>query len=759
MSRGNVLAILYDLAVVIGAHSRLRPLLTHTLQRLLQHGGFPAGFVCLDVPAGNLPEWVGTRIYTAIGDYRLIEMIDGELVLPSSLLAGDSVRLFDEAELLNCLPAMDSEYRVWLRLPIHDPHELRTFGVVMLLARRMPRTRLPLTQIFRPIMVHLSRAVRQCQAQEKEAATLMSECDRLFEERNLMASVFESSHSGVMILDAQGRILEINPAFSRLCGYGADDVLGRLPSDFMFDKDDSAVFDALWGNLQRDGHWQGEICSRRKDGSICPQWLSLSPVMDGEGRVTHHVGIVLDMTEKKQAEARIHELAYHDPLTGLPNRRQFIAKLQEVVDVSEAAAQWGAVLMLDLDNFKVLNDTRGHAAGDLLLCEVARRLRRVLGDDAMMARPGGDEFLILLEALGREEVGATLSAATLAGRLRDALREAFLLQEQACHITASVGVALFRGDEHGADDLLKHADAAMYDAKGFSRDSCRFYRPGLQQALEARFELEEALREAVRLGGQFTLYYQPQVESGGHILSAEALLRWFRPGLEWVSPARFIPLAEETGLILPIGAWVLDTACHQLARWARMPTLCHLILAVNVSVKQFSQADFVEQVSRVMARHGVVPSRLKLELTESSMLVDIEDSVRKMKALKALGVGFSMDDFGTGYSSLSYLRRLPLDQLKIDQSFVRDMVEDESDEAIVRSIIAMGQALGLAVIAEGVETQAQRELLCQHGCHLFQGYLYSRPLPIDEFERLPGFPEAPAAPAEDWPPGALAESA
>jgi len=432
--------------------------------------------------------------------------------------------------------------------------------------------------------------------------------------------------------------------------------------------------------------------------------------------------------------AEIHNLAYFDPLTNLPNRRLLMDRLGQALIASNRSQAYGALLILDLDNFKTLNDTLGHDVGDQLLIEVARRLTANVRQEDTVSRLGGDEYVVMLEGLGLEEESAANQAETIAEKVRLALAQPYALEgvAQMHQSTASIGMTLFHGQKDSTDVLLKQADVALYQAKDAGRNRLRFFNPAMQAAIDTRSAMENALRQALNKN-ELQLYYQPQVDENGRVIGAEALLRWLRPGVGMISPAQFIPLAEETGLILPIGHWVVETACDQLKAWAGNDHTRNLQLAINVSARQFHQAEFVAQIAACLARSGVDPARLKLELTESVVLDNVEEVIRRMLEIKALGVGFSLDDFGTGYSSLSYLKRLPLDQIKIDQSFVRDLTVDPNDAAIVRAILAMSQSLGLNVIAEGVETQAQHNFLHEYGCKAFQGYLFGKPMPIADW--------------------------
>ncbi|MFA6310691.1 MAG: EAL domain-containing protein, partial [Sterolibacterium sp.] len=479
----------------------------------------------------------------------------------------------------------------------------------------------------------------------------------------------------------------------------------------------------------------GEFHNRRKDGSEYIEHAVITPIRQADGSITHYVAVKEDITARKAAEDKINTLAFYDPLTGLPNRRLLLDRLQQALASSSRSKRSGALLFIDLDNFKTLNDTLGHDIGDLLLQQVGQRLATCVREGDSVARLGGDEFVVMLEDLSENTQEAATQAETVGGKILMTLNQHYQLGSYPHHSTPSIGVALFADQHETTDDLLKRADMAMYQAKAAGRNTLRFFDPEMQAVVTRRAALEADLREAV-LQDQLLLYFQAQVVDAGRLTGAEALLRWRHPVRGLVSPAEFIPLAEDTGLILPLGHWVLQCACEQLAKWAGRPEMAHLTIAVNVSSRQFRLPSFVEEVLSILDRHGANPQLLKLELTESLLVENIEDVIAKMSALKAKGVGFSLDDFGTGYSSLSYLKRLPLDQLKIDQGFVRDILTDPNDAAIAKMVVALAGSMGLAVIAEGVEIEAQRDFLRHHGCHAYQGYLFGRPLPLAEFEEF-----------------------
>jgi diguanylate cyclase (GGDEF)-like protein/PAS domain S-box-containing protein len=551
-------------------------------------------------------------------------------------------------------------------------------------------------------------------------------------ELRIAAIVFESQE-GMAVTDANNVILKVNLAFTLITGYSAEEAVGRTPDILKSDRQDAKFYQAMWERLGRDRFWQGEIWNKRKDGEVFPGWLSITAVTDDEGQATHYIATFTDITQQKQAEDTIHNLAFYDPLTTLPNRRLLQDRLQHTLASSVRNQRHGAILFIDLDNFKQLNDSKGHDIGDLLLVEVAQRLQSCVRSADTVARQGGDEFVIMLDELSTESEQAAVQAETIAEKIRSAVNQPFMLQGYEYHGSPSIGISLFRGHENTVDELLKRADNAMYQAKRSGRNAIRFFDPATHAAMEARIALETDLRRAVP-ENQLRLYYQMQVDHTGHIIGAEVLLRWQHPERGLVPPLQFIPLAEESGLILPIGHWVLQTACVKLKAWESDPSARHLQLAVNVSARQFRQADFVEQVCAVLHATAIDPARLKLELTESLVLDNVSDTIVKMQALKDIGVHFSMDDFGTGYSSLAYLSQLPLDQVKIDQSFVRNIGVKSTDAVIVQTIIGMANNLGLNVIAEGVETLEQRDFLERNGCPNYQGYLFGRPVPVGEFE-------------------------
>jgi len=554
------------------------------------------------------------------------------------------------------------------------------------------------------------------------------------QELRIAATAFEAQEA-ILVTDAHKVILRANQSFITMTGYEADEIIGKTPAILHSGKHTNTFYSEMWATLSNDHYWHGELWNRHKNGEIFPVWTTITAVTDQKGKICNYVSFYSDLSRHKKDEDSIHSLAFYDPLTQLPNRRLLTERIQHTYAGSRHHRHYVAVMFIDIDNFKTLNDTMGHNVGDLLLLEVTKRLQSCVREGDTVARFGGDDFVVMLEDLSEHMRQAAAQVEMVGQKILTALAMSYELAGYEHHCSASIGISLLHDQDVAVDELLKRADTALYQAKNAGRNTLRFYDPAMQITLESRTALERDLRNALAKK-QFTLYYQSQVDGRGKIMGAEVLIRWLHPEKNIVTPAAFIPLAEETGLIIPIGHWVLEAACQQLKAWASDMSTRHLLLAVNISVKQFQQNDFVEQVVQVLEQTGADPALLKLELTESMLVDDIDATIIKMDTLKAKGIRFSLDDFGTGFSSLSYLKKLPLDQLKIDQSFVRDVNKGPSNAAIVRTVIALGQNLGLAVIAEGVETDEQRDLLAVLGCTQFQGYLFGRPVPLAEFEAL-----------------------
>ncbi|MDD2179395.1 EAL domain-containing protein [Acidovorax sp. D2M1] len=563
----------------------------------------------------------------------------------------------------------------------------------------------------------------------KQAESALRESELRF--RSLLRNIPSISVQGYL---QDGSTSYWNQASEQLYGYTAEEALGSNLLDLIIPPPMRNDVRAHMQHMFATGEAipAGELQLQRKDGTPVHVFSSHAYIQV-PGHPPEMFCIDIDISGRKAAEDEARYLAFYDALTQLPNRRLLVDRLQQVLVNGARSGLTTAVLFVDLDNFKTLNDTRGHEVGDLLLKDVAQRLRGCVREQDTVARLGGDEFVVVLQNLSSDAPEAAAQARTLGELILAQLRLPYELAGHEHHFSASIGVTLLNHQRDSVDEVLKQADMAMYRAKDAGRNTLRFFDPDMQQAVNRRALLETELHNGLRRA-QFLLLYQPQVDSQGRVTGAEALVRWQHPVQGMVPPSEFIPLAEESGLILPLGQWVMETALRQQARWQQDPLFAHLSLAINVSARQFLQDDFVARVLALVQQTGTNPAQIKLELTESLLLDNVDSVIATMRALKAHGLGFSLDDFGTGYSSLSYLKRLPLDQIKIDQGFVRDVLLDASDAAIARSIIALAGSLGLAVIAEGVETTAHHQFLLTHGCQAFQGYLFGRPLTLEDFE-------------------------
>lgn len=545
----------------------------------------------------------------------------------------------------------------------------------------------------------------------------------------LASKVFECAAEGVMVTDVHAKIVSVNKAFTEITGFSQEEVVGKNPRLLQSGRHDKAFYKTLWASLLTTGRWQGEIWDRRKSGEVYPKWQTISAVKDECGEVTHYVSVFSDISSKKHSEEKLFHIAHYDALTNLPNKFLLNARLGHALQHAKREGHLVAVLFLDLDRFKKVNDTLGHAQGDRLLEAVAARLKGCVREEDTVARLGGDELVIVLDAL-RDSV----QASALAHNLLMELAKPVTLGKHDVYITGSIGISVYPFDGEDCERLIRNADTAMYMAKSLGRNNYRFYTKDLTDSALETFALETMLHRAIA-NDEFVLHYQPQVSlRSGELIGVEALVRWHHPTKGLIPPDKFIPVAEECGLIDKVGDWVLAEACRQVRRWHDQGY--ELRMAVNVCGKQVSQKGFVEQVEAVITEYGVDPKHLELEITESSVMDQAEKAVAALDALRDLGVAVAIDDFGTGYSSLSYLKRFSVDRLKIDRSFVRDIPEDKDDVALARAIIALGGSLGLSVIAEGVETSEQRDLLAAMGCDEMQGYLYSRPLPAEELEAL-----------------------
>lgn len=564
----------------------------------------------------------------------------------------------------------------------------------------------------------------------------VTERRRAEHERQLAAVAFESQ-DGMVVTDANGIIERVNTAFTRMSGYTSAQLIGKPPAVLRSGRHGRDFYDRMRAELSQHGIWRGELMDRRQNGELFTARVSIASVKDPQGRLLHYVGTFQDITAEQRARQEVEHLKLFDPLTSLPNRTLLDDRLAHAQASSAESQQFGTVFMIDLDDFQRVNDALGHSVGDELLVEVSRRIQWAVREGDTVSRFSGDNFVVVVEDLGLEQGQAVTRAMDIAEKIRKAIGEPVRLDGRVLVCTASIGATVFLGNDARHGVLLRKAELAMYKCKQFGGNNVRLFEDEMQAEVEARTLLESQLRQAIEQQ-QFVLHYQPQVDSDGRLIGAEALVRWQHPQHGLVQPGAFIPLAEDTGLIEPIGHWVLAQACRQLARWAESEDSASLSLAVNVSTRQFRSPGFVDEVLGEVARFGTRPDRLKLEITESVAIEDFETSVEKLRALRDAGILLSIDDFGTGNSSLTYLTRLPLNQLKIDKSFVDHLPGSHGAAMVAQTILAMASGLGLDVIAEGVETAEQRDFLARHGCHAYQGYLFGRPVPLEDFEREAG---------------------
>lgn len=558
-----------------------------------------------------------------------------------------------------------------------------------------------------------------------------SRLQRVINERlQLAAEVFDNSQEGIMVTDHDNKIVAVNPAFTAITGFSDADVLGQNPRILASGKQGKDFYADLWRQLREQGFWKGELWNRRKDGEIIPKWFSINTVKDASGAIVNHVAIFSDISERKRSEAKIDFLAHHDALTKLPNRVLLRDRFLQAQIVAQRHKSGIAVMFMDLDNFKYINDNYGHHSGDQVLIRVVQQLALHIRHSDTVCRQGGDEFIIILPELNDLEI-----LSRIAQNILESLSQPIDLSDKAVNISASIGIAIYPDDGDDFEALLRHADAAMYDAKMSGKNAFRFYTEDMNRAAQDKLTLRASLHDALKQG-EFDVHYQPQVNlSTQEITGVEALTRWNHPELGMVAPDRFIPLAEECGLIIPIGEWVLNTACHQAQIW-RTQGFDQLTIAVNISALQFNRGILLELVKSALRNSGLPPQALELELTESALLYDISGTLNTITELKQMGIKLSIDDFGTGYSSLAYLKQIKVDKLKIDKSFIRDLGDNADDLAIVQAIIQLGKTLQLRIIAEGVETPEQLGILKAYGCDDVQGYLYGLPQASEALGRL-----------------------
>ena len=607
----------------------------------------------------------------------------------------------------------------WLPWLIHDPVRLafvqQMSGYVWVLASALA------------IYVVRSRFLRLM------GVNLMLQRDRDDHERlQLAAAVFDSTLEGVLITDMQGRIVHVNRAFIEITGYTLDEVLGANPSMFKSGRHGPEFYEQMYRSIESTGHWSGEIWNRRKSGEIYPQWQGVRSVKDDDGEIKHFVAVFSDITAIKRSEQELLQLAHYDPLTNLPNRLLFIDRATQALAYARAGKRGCALLLIDLDHFKNINDSLGHNVGDEVLKAVAARLRSMFDSELTLARLGGDEFALLVENCQQMVQAADYAQRTL----DEAFKTPFILDDQQLFIGASIGISLYPGDANSTEQLLRNADSALFKAKGSGRETYALYSAELTEHAQQRVHLASELRRAIERN-ELRVFYQPiQDLHTRRILGVEALVRWQHPERGMVSPGEFIPIAEQSGLITDIDAWVLTTACEQTCRW-RAEGVDISFVAVNVSSRLFGSGQLVERVAQVLQATGMEPSRLELEVTESAVMDNPDQAIEQMHRLRDLGLSLAIDDFGTGYSSLLRLKRMPVQKLKIDQGFVAGLPGDEDDIAIVRAIIALAQSMGMRVLAEGIEHVDQAEFLLANGCELGQGYWFARPMAADQINWQP----------------------
>ncbi len=546
-----------------------------------------------------------------------------------------------------------------------------------------------------------------------------------------IAAIAFQTHEGIMITDQNSKIVRINEAFTRITGYEETDVIGETPKLLKSSKHDEQFYNDIRNSVVEDGKWSGEIWNRRKNGKIYPEWRTITAVKDKNEVITHYISTFSDITKLKQAEKEIENLVFYDPLTALPNRRLLQERLEHELKIARRYQRAGILFFLDLDRFKHINDSLGHSVGDKLLIETADRLKTLLRDTDTAVRLGGDEFIILANAQDGIHSDIIDQSRVIAEKILKIISTVYLIDAHELYISASIGITLYTGLDETVEILLQRADTAMYQAKNAGRNTYCFYQNSMQKTADTRLKMERSLRDAIEKG-ELSLHYQPQFSSKNKIIAAEALIRWDNSELGMIAPMEFIPLAEETGLIIPIGKWVVETVCEQIIQWEKLDIhIPHV--AINISAKQFHHADFVSILIQTLFEKEIDPERIMLEITEGVFLESFEDVKDKMEVLKKSGFSFSIDDFGTGYSSLTYLKRLSFDQLKIDQTLIRGLINHPGDEAIIRAIIVIAKGLKLNVVAEGVETGRHLTHLSRHGCHHYQGYYFSQPLSASMF--------------------------
>ncbi len=544
----------------------------------------------------------------------------------------------------------------------------------------------------------------------------------------LAQKAIENAREAVVFTNDKGLIVDVNEAYMLITGYQREELIGKNPNVLKSGRHDRAFYQEMWRQIKEFGSWSGEVWDRRKNGEIYPKWLIINAIASEDGITTGYVGIFSDLSEQKKAEKKLEDLSFYDSLTHLPNRVLFRDRLSVGISIAKRDKHQLAVLLIDLDRFKIINDSLGHNVGDELLEMIAQRFLTLGRESDTVARLGGDEFAVLLPELSHAE-----DASVVAQNFIDSLQEPFCLEGHCINIGTSIGISIFPCDGVDVDGLIKHAELALYKAKEHGRNHYQYFSQELQEAVNDQLEMEDEMRQAI-LNQQFTLFYQPKISlTTNKITGMEALVRWVHPEKGLIPPDKFIPLAEETGLMIPLGEWILETACRETADWSKRFD-DSLVVAINLSAKQFQSAGLLELIEKILNKYQLRAKNIELEITESCVMEDVKGALKTMKAFRKHGLKLAIDDFGTGYSSLSYLKNFPISTLKIDRSFVMELTSDSDDAAIVEVIILLARKLGLDVVAEGVETEAQLEFLREQCCQYVQGYFLSRPLPAEEFE-------------------------
>ncbi|MCL1894563.1 MAG: EAL domain-containing protein [Holophagaceae bacterium] len=725
-STGNldgVLPVLYDLTQTIGAELSVKNLLPRTLQRFLYHTSFPAGFICVLSEEGELSGGdTAITITAAIGDFKLIKATN-TLQHVSPKLFTDSDIQEDVGHVLDSIPGKKGYYTCFFRLELPD------YGFIFLIGAKLPETNLPLSHMFEPVLANLERAIVLCSANDAQKDRLVNERDELADKQRISIKMLNSINSGIFVTNDKRKIISVNEAFVELTKFEPEFIIGKYPRHIFSKRNNPVALRQFLKKLDENDNWIGEVNIRCSNNYTFPSWMMFSAIRDDNGNITNYMGIFTDISEKKETEVLINQLAFLDSLTNLPNLVSFKEKVQTNISLAEAGSFYLFLLSINIDNFNTVNNSLGYSMGDKLLVKVAERLAECLRESDIVSRPGADNFLVLLNGIKDRDFVSSITQ-----KILSTLSKPFSVDGISISITSTIGISMYPDSGRDFDTLYKHADTALKYAKASDRSEYKFFADSMDKIMIERFSIENQLHTALEKN-ELTLYYQPFVEfNTGKVCGVEALLRWDNPTLGRVSPASFIPVAEQTGMILAIGEWVLNEACKQLFEWNRDGVPIENA-AVNLSAIQFRKAKIGEMVTKYLEQYKLNPRNLELELTESIMMHNTEQSLRTVAELKEIGVDLSLDDFGTGYSSFSYLSRFPIDKLKIDQSFVRDIANNPGAAKIVKAIIDLSNSLELVTIAEGIEQKEQFEILKKFGCTIAQGYLFSRPLPAAELAK------------------------